>query len=50
MHELETVLFNSRAVWVLALNPTRIAERRIERSGESFAGIAYRWSDLSRFA
>jgi GNAT superfamily N-acetyltransferase len=58
--ELRTRGFNSMAVWVLALNPSRnfyealgahpIAERRMERSGQSFAEIAYGWSDLAQFA
>ncbi len=59
-HELGVRGFSSMAVWVLALNPSRkfyealggrpIAERRIERNGQSFAEIAYGWSDVSEFA
>ena len=59
-HEMETRGITSMAVWVLALNPSRkfyealrgsrIAERRIERSGQSFAEIAYGWSDLRQFS
>ena len=46
------------AVWVLGLNPYRkfyealgarvIGEKTIERSGQSFAEIAYGWHDLGR--
>lgn len=49
----------SMATWVLARNPSRkfyealggkvIAEREVDRDGESFAEIAYGWSDLSKF-
>ncbi len=51
--------FHSMAVWVLARNPSVkfyealggkiIAERQLEREGESFREIAYAWSDLARF-
>jgi hypothetical protein len=47
------------AVWVLARNPSRkfyealggkvIAEKEIERDGESFVEVAYGWNDLRKF-
>lgn len=52
--------FTSMAVWVLAANPFRsfyenlgghvVAERQIERAGQSFAEVAYGWKDLNRLA
>ena len=59
VRELRSLGFASMAVWVLARNPSRvfyealggkvIAEQEIERDSESFAEIAYGWSDLSKF-
>lgn len=54
--ELQSRGFSSMAVWVLALNPYRkfyealggiaIAEKTIERGGQPFVEIAYRWPKL----
>jgi GNAT superfamily N-acetyltransferase len=57
--ELRSLGFTSMAVWILARNPSRkfyealggkvISKRKIERGGETFEEIAYRWSDWSEF-
>lgn len=57
VRELEVRRFASMAVWVLALNPSRkfyealggrvIAEKQIERGGDSFTEIAFGWNELS---
>jgi GNAT superfamily N-acetyltransferase len=54
--DLQSMGFNSMAVWVLARNPSRrfyealgatiITEQQIERGGQSYTEIAYGWSDL----
>lgn len=58
--ELQSRGFSSMAVWVLALNPYRkfyealgggaIAEKEIERGGESFVEVAYGWRDLDKLS
>jgi len=59
-HELVARGFASMAVWVLELNPARrfyeclgakvIGQQQIERGGQTFVEIAYRWESLSVFA
>lgn len=57
VRELRARGFTSMAVWVLAANPFRefydalggevVAEKQIERGGQTFNEIAYGWQDLN---
>ena len=59
VRELRAQGFGSMAVWVLAANPFRkfyealggevVAEKQIERGGQSFTETAYGWPDLNKF-
>ena len=59
VRELQSVGFNSMALWVLARNPSRgfyealggrlIKEQQIERGDECYMEVAYGWSDLRAF-
>ena len=58
-HALDARGFGSMAVWVLALNPSRvfyerlgatvIGQKDIERGGQTFLEVAYGWRSLSVF-
>jgi len=59
VRELDTRGFDSMAVWVLALNPSRrfyeslggkvIGQQHIERGGQPFIEVAYGWQSLNVF-